>query len=325
MTGVRRGFVHEAAICDSDEAFLDIVVPFLRAGVAAGEPALLGVNARQEELVIDALGSGDGVTLLAGGEQYAHPHAALQFHWQMLTRHVDAGASRVRIVGEVPPASGGGDWTGWARYEAVINHLYAPLPVWAICPYDTRTTPSDVLADVERTHSRFASPDGGYRPSPRYRSPDTFLADRARAETEPFRRQRPDLELADPTPAGARLAVTRLAAGTSIDGQTVDALVFATNEVLTNALAHGRAPVELRVWAHPDRVTVAVRDRGHGPADPYVGLLRRPRDTPRTGGDGLWLAYQMCDQLTPVTATDGYTVYLTARSTTTPADGQVRR
>lgn len=82
----------------------------------------------------------------------------------------------------------------------------------------------------------------------------------------------------------------------------------ATNEVLSNAVTHGRPPVGVRVWASPTRVTVAVDDRGRGVPDPYAGLVHHPGNGP---GDGLRLARRLCDQLLLVTRPDGFTVYLT--------------
>ena len=37
------GYFHEAAIYDSDDEFLDVVVPHLAEAVAAGEPAIVSL------------------------------------------------------------------------------------------------------------------------------------------------------------------------------------------------------------------------------------------------------------------------------------------
>jgi hypothetical protein len=47
----RRGYVHEAVLYESDEEFLDVVVPFLQEGVAAGEPYLVALWASTTGLV----------------------------------------------------------------------------------------------------------------------------------------------------------------------------------------------------------------------------------------------------------------------------------
>jgi anti-sigma regulatory factor (Ser/Thr protein kinase) len=310
MTAGRPRFVHDAAVYGSDDEFLDIVVPFLRAGVAAREPTLLGVDGRLSALVRDALGGSEGITEFAGDDRDARPVSALRQNWETFTGYVERGAGQVRIVGEIPPTGLGADWTGWAGYEASINHLYDPLPVWAVCPFDSRRAPAAVLADVERTHRWLATP-AGRRENPRFVTPDAVLAEHARARAAPFEARRPDLHLADPSLPDARLAVSAFAQWAALDGRATDGLVFAVNEVLANAVLHGRAPVVLRAWRMPDGVTVAVRDGGDGPADPYVGLLRV---SGAAGGDGLWLAHEMCDRLTLVCAPGRFTAYLTART-----------
>jgi len=52
--------VHAAAIYGSDEAFLAMVVPFLRAGVGAGEPTLLRVEPHRRQLVRNAIATRPG-------------------------------------------------------------------------------------------------------------------------------------------------------------------------------------------------------------------------------------------------------------------------
>jgi anti-sigma regulatory factor (Ser/Thr protein kinase) len=66
---------------------------------------------------------------------------------------------------------------------------------------------------------------------------------------------------------------------------------------VTNALVHGRAPVALCAWARPGRAVVTVTDHGGGPTDPTVGLAPVPR-APGEGGFGLWIAHQLCDEVT---------------------------
>lgn len=300
-------FFHEAAVYDTDEEFLGVVVPFLRAGVAAGEPTLLGVNRRQEGLVRDALeGDAEGVTLLANEARYAHPLAALRLNHELFTGHVASGAARVRIVGEVPHPGTGAAWDGWVRYEAVVNRMYSAFPVWGICPYDARNTPPDVLADVRRLHTHLATP-GGSVPNAGYTDPAEFLAERAAAAIDDLERTAPHVELADPRPADARRAVAALARAAGLDDDGTDDAVLAANEAVSNALAHGLPPVRLRAWAAADRVVVAVRDGGAGPTDPFAGLLPG-RASELQAGLGLWVLNQVCSRVALTHGPGGFTV-----------------
>lgn len=300
-------FLHEAALYDTDEEFLAVVVPFLRAGVAAGEPTLLGVNRRQEGLVRESMDrDAEGVTMLEGESQYARPLAALRLNHELFTGHVAAGAPRVRIVGEVPHPGTGAAWDGWVRYEAVINDLYSAFPIWGICPYDTRNTPDDVLADVRRLHTHLATPEGSVA-SADYTDPVTFLAERAADALDVLERAEPQVELDDPTPAGARHAVAALAGAAGLGGDRTDDAVLAVNEAVSNAIAHGRPPVRMRAWADADRVVVAVRDAGTGPPDPYAGLLPG-RASRLQAGLGLWVLNQVCSRVALTSGPEGFTV-----------------
>ncbi len=313
------GFRHEAAIYSSDAEFLDVVVPFLRGGVAAGEPTLLAVNARQQDLVCGALGDSSGVTVLAGGEQYCRPGTALRLNREQFTGHVEAGATQVRMVGEVPHPGTGAPWDGWARYEAAINDIYSALPVWSICPYDSRTTPGDVLADVEATHPHLATPDGEHQPNPRFEDPAGFLTRRPPGSGDPLETAPPVIELVDPTPVAARQAVHDLAPRTrALDGSEVDDLAYAVSEAVTNGICHGRAPVQLRLWTGPDRIVATVIDRGDGPTDPFAGLL--PATDTSSAGLGLYLVHQMCNHVTFGRTEEGFALRLVAGVPRLPAE-----
>jgi len=307
MTDARR-FRHEAAIYRSDDELLAVAVPFLREGVQAGEATLLGVDEREQRLILDALGDTDGITPLAWGEVYASPYAALEWNHRTLNDLLANGAPRVRVLGAVPSHGTAATWDGWARYEAAVNHLYGPLDVWSVCPYDTRRTADDVLADVERTHTHLAAPDGGHVPIPAYTDPVAFLTERARQAADPLEAEAPHVAERDPTPGEARRTITALAKATFLDAATVERLLLAVSEVVTNATVHGAPPVDLRGWATDDRIVVTVRDHGPGPDDPFVGFLPR-RDQP--GGLGLWITNQACSRVALLPEPEGFTVRIT--------------
>jgi anti-sigma regulatory factor (Ser/Thr protein kinase) len=110
-------------------------------------------------------------------------------------------------------------------------------------------------------------------------------------------RSSPDRQLIGPEPVEARRAVGELARTSALTELQQHSLLGAVSEVVTNARVHGRPPVCLRAWRHRDGVLVTVTDAGDGPADPEVGGQPVERD-PGEGGIGLWLANQLCDELT---------------------------
>jgi anti-sigma regulatory factor (Ser/Thr protein kinase) len=284
----RSPFRHAAAIYASDDEFLAEVLPFVEEGLAAGDPVIVTLNTAQQDLLASVIGNPEGVSVLAAGEHYAHPLSALRANRALFEGHLQAGAARVRLVGEVP-RDDPGTWRGWARYEALCNHHLIDLPVSALCTYDTRDTPDDVLADVRRLHLLLTDPDGRQRSSPDYVEPETFLHDWSHAAVDPLEAGAPEVVLADPQPADGRHAVARLAAHAGI---APDGLVTAVSEAVTNAHLHGRPPVTLRAWSSPGRVVVTVTDAGAGPSDPFIGLL--PPDLDSTHGRGLWIAHHFC-------------------------------
>lgn len=306
----RTGHLHETAFYSSDDELLALVVPFLVDGVEAGEPTLAAFGERNQQLVRAALPRDAPVTFLPGADQYARPASTIRSYQQMLAAYAAAGASQVRVVGDVPHPGIGASWGPWARYEAAVNHAYDRFPLWGLCPYDTRTTPDDVLVEVARTHPYLATADGGHHANEAFVAPDEFLRGRLSAPPDPAEAATPDVELTGPTPAAARAAVSRLGRATALRSDVVEDLVVAVSEVVTNALAHGHPPVVLRAWADDGRLVTTVEDGGGGPDDPFVGL--EVGGSGAEGGFGLWLAHQLCDEVSLRTGPDGFTVCLVA-------------
>ncbi|WP_431877757.1 anti-sigma factor RsbA family regulatory protein [Amycolatopsis sacchari] len=305
-----EGYYHEAVYYSSDEELLAVVVPFLLGGVEAGEPTVVSLGARNAGLLREALGDVDGIVYQSGGAVYARPAAAIRSYQQLLRDYVAQGAGQIRIIGEIPPEGLGAAWDWWARYEAAINVAYDDYPLWSMCAYDTRSTPAPVLADVARTHPRSAEPGGVHRPSPAYAGAEAFLREARLVEADPLEAGAPVVDLRDPMPAEARRAL--LAANrTDLSVDDLEDFLVAVSEVVTNSLEHGLPPVRLRCWSTRERCVVTVADGGHGPEDPFAGLL--PAAKAPHGGLGLWLAHQLCDHVTFGRGRDGeFVVRLTA-------------
>lgn len=305
------GFVHEAAIYSSDRELTDAIVPLLRESVAGGGPTLVGVGPREEQLVRAALGDAADITFVSP-DANADPLLTLKYKRELFSHHARAGP--VRMVGQVPLKAIEANWDGWVRYEAAIGHVLAPLPVRAICLYDTRHASAAVLADVERTHCRLVTAGGETRASERFGDTAALLAHHMRGVPHPIEQGGPAVDLADPPIRAARDAVARAAERTGLEREDVDGLVLAASEVVTNAYAYGRPPVALRAWTSQDRVVVTVTDSGPGPAHPFVGLA------PATGelsvsGFGLWIAHTMCSRVDHILEPYGFTVRLTTTAT----------
>ncbi len=305
-----EGYFHETAFYGSDDEFVALVAPFVLDGVSAGEPTLVVCGDTNEKLLREALRDAAGITYLPADDQYARPTTAIKRYREAFVDLTASGARQIRVVGDVPHPGIGVPWDWWARYEAVVNHAFHDFPLWGMCPYDTRTTPAAVLADVARTHPRIVTADGLRRANSRFQEPQGFLAARPKPLPDLLEARSPAVLLVDPAPSEARRAAREAVAGTTLSPDEAEDLVFAASEIVTNGLSHGRPPVRFRLWADRHHVVVTVTDQGPGPADPMVGLL--PTTETATAGLGLWLAYHTCSYVTLGRDDEGFTVRVVA-------------
>jgi anti-sigma regulatory factor (Ser/Thr protein kinase) len=299
------GSDHEAGFYGSDEEFRSMILPFVEEGVAAGQPVILSYDRRKSDLLREWLENPSAVIIVANNSIYSRPALAIANYRALLERHVADGAEKIRIAGDVPHASDAGRFEGWDRYESAINVVWADLPVHALCLYDATTTSAPIRDVVERTHPTLLSPDGQRRPNARYQDPSVFRS--LPVIPDPLEDSEPLVELADPTPAAARLAVQTVGRG-RLGRDMVDDLLVAVSEAVTNALLHGGAPVTMRMWASKGRLVIHVRDGGRGPVDRLAGLVPAFRGQPAGMGLGLWLMHQLDMDVALVPDADGFTV-----------------
>lgn len=302
------GYFHQTAFYGSDEDFLAIVLPFVAEGLDAGEPVVAAFAPANQALLRDALPHTAKVMFLDGDVHYARPANAIREYSRMITDFMAGGAVQVRVTGDVPHPGMGVPWDWWARYEAAVNVAFADFPLWGLCPYDTRTTPAEVLGEVWRTHPYIATPDGDMA-NPGYSLDGSAPA---RVWSDPIERTAPVVMLVDPLPSTARAAVAVAGRLTGLSDDDTSGLMLAVSEVLSNGILHGRAPTRLRLWTAPDRIVVTVTDQGAGPTDPYIGLMPVNPASAGLGGQGLWLAHQMCSYMTMQRDAMGFTVRMVA-------------
>ncbi|MEP7113921.1 MAG: sensor histidine kinase [Ilumatobacteraceae bacterium] len=286
------GYFHETAVYGSDDELLDIVLPFLRGGLDAGEPVVVTFAEHNAALAKRALGrQTDQIRFVSGADQYARPATTIRNYRDMFAEFVAEGAQQIRVVGDVPHTGTGFDWHDWVRYEAAINRAYDDFPLWGLCPYDTRLAPADVLDHVARTHPHVATADGRHHRNPHFEDPAEFWH---RLECPPHHDRSPDIALIEPTMREARQCFATAArdAGLSVDEQ--EAVALAVSELVTNAIEHGSPPVLVEGWVQQGRVEIAVVDGGNGPSAPFTGLVPA---SGRAGGRGLWIVNQICDSV----------------------------
>ncbi|KJK38314.1 hypothetical protein UK23_41330 [Lentzea aerocolonigenes] len=296
------GFYHETAFYGSDDDFLAIAVPFVEGGLRDGQPTMIACAQKNTALLRDALGREDAVTYLPGADQYSRPADAIASYRDIFGKHSRQGATQIRTVGDVPHPGYGVPWDWWGRYENAVNQAFAEFPLWGLCPYDTRTTPPEVLADVARTHPYVAAASGEHLPNPGFGNGSPL----SNPVADVLEQGSPRVSLVDPTPAAVREAVSAAITGTELTEDNAHDIVYAASEIVTNGLSHGVAPVRFRLWADDSRVVVTATDDGPGPSDPMAGLM--PTTATRSAGLGLWILHRTCDYVSMGRDEDGFTV-----------------
>jgi anti-sigma regulatory factor (Ser/Thr protein kinase) len=302
------GRFHEVGFYRSDAEFAALIVPFVEDGVAAGQPVILGYDDRKASLLRSWLSDPAAVTFLADTSLYATPARAIASYRQMFEDLTAAGATQIRIAGDVPHEGNGGRFAGWDRYESAATTVWDQFPVWSRCLYDATTAAPRVLDIAARTHPRIVLPSGQYQPSRRYQQAADFQP--LPPDPDPLEDSVPAIVLCDPSPAQVRHVLTSIGGG-RVSDTALEELMIGAGEAVGNARRHGGPPVTARIWAGSGRILVHVRDTGPGPADPLAGLVPA-RAWPGQRGGGLWLIHMLGLDAALIRSPDGFTVRLAA-------------
>lgn len=97
--------------------------------------------------------------------------------------------------------------------------------------------------------------------------------------------------------------------GTRLPDDRLQGFVLAINEVITNVVLHAGSDGRLVLWLTEGSVWCTVTDSGPGIPQRYA----EPPEVPEAydvGGRGIWLAHQLCDEVTVATGPIGTTIGL---------------
>ncbi|MGH3827371.1 MAG: anti-sigma factor RsbA family regulatory protein, partial [Pseudonocardiaceae bacterium] len=153
-------FAHQALLYHGTREYLEGTVPFIREGLAAGEPVALAVPGPNLRLILTELGTdAERVRLLDMTRAGRNPGRIIP---NVLRAFADAHTfGRVRIIGEHL-------WTGrtareypaCAQQETLINIALAGRPVTLLCPYDADRVGPQTLAEAEACHPQLIDASG---------------------------------------------------------------------------------------------------------------------------------------------------------------------
>jgi AcrR family transcriptional regulator/anti-sigma regulatory factor (Ser/Thr protein kinase) len=279
MSALKPGLVHEALVYASDEEFLARVVPFLRDGIATGQPAIAVVTPKKIALLREALGQdAQRVSFTDASTHYRRPaHAIAEYRRQLDVELSRPNAQLVRVIGEVQFGPTGQEHAEWTRYESMLNRGFAGYPAWVICPYDTRALPEQVVADALHTHP-FVSTSDQRDTSAGYIETDELVerplireTDRAASGRDPLAqltvtRER-DLD-------DLRRVVAGAARAAGLAPRIVDDVAVAAAELVRDGLRHGEGEVSVQLGRDGARwhCEVTDRDSNQTTLDESIGL-----------------------------------------------------
>jgi anti-sigma regulatory factor (Ser/Thr protein kinase) len=290
-------FAHPALFYRGTEEYLAGTVPFVRDGLAAGEPVAVAVPPPNLDLLRAELAEYAGqVSFLDMAVVGRNPGRIIP---GVLRAFADAHPDgRVRIIGEpIWPGRTAVEYPACVQHEALINMAFAGRSVTILCPYDVARLDDVSLTDAVATHPLLVDATGG-RDSDRY-APERVVA----AYNEPLTPPETAFQLSFDA---AQLAVVRrvsaeFARRAGLPARRIDDLEVIVNELATNSVVHGGSGT-LSIWAEDSRIVYEVRDRGRL-TDPLVG--RRPVDLDNLSGRGVLLVNYLADLVRVYTGDDG--------------------
>jgi anti-sigma regulatory factor (Ser/Thr protein kinase) len=305
---------HGAAVIGSRRELLDTALPFLDAGLRAGDLVALTCPPETVELLSRELGeraraveSDPRMSLLG-----SRAPDALTMCRRYLERATATGSGRLRVLAEVDFGTDPADWREGQRFESVYNRLLGEAPVSSICLYDRRRLSPDVVASAAATHPVLV--DGQvWSISPGFQDPRVYVPSLP-VPRAPIEDADPIFAVANaPTLAGLRHQLGAVLASLVADRDQQEDLHLAASEIAANAFRHGVRPVSARVWADGDRVICVITDRGTSYSDPLSGFTPAHGLDLSRGGMGLWLARKLWDHVDVLPGESGLSVRLSSR------------
>lgn len=299
-------FAHPALFYSGEEDYLAGTLPFVREGLAAGDPVAVAVPDPNLELLRDALGPDATVVHMIDMRVAGlNPGRIIP---GVLRAFADAhpGAGHVRIIGEPIWAGRSAlEYPACVQHEALINMAFAGRSVSILCPYDLDGLDDAVLDDAKVTHPVLW--ESGKEATSQAYDPGDIIS----TYNRPFQPPRPDsgtvvgLEFeAGSLPRTRDVAIEQAAHHGMALGRISDVEIV-VNELATNSVRHGGGSGTLRIWAEDGLFICEIADRGHV-ADPLTG--RRPAGLGTKGGRGVLLANYLSDLLRLHTTPDGTSV-----------------
>jgi anti-sigma regulatory factor (Ser/Thr protein kinase) len=288
------GYRHEALLWDGDDQFLAGTVPFVREGLAAGQPVMAALTPARTRLLRDGLGDDSpGVAFVNMAELGANPSRIIPA-WRTFADEHTADGGAVRGIGE-PIWSGRhpAELAECQLHEALLNMAVSPdVPLWLLCPYDVASLSEEVIQEAHRSHPVVVDVEhtvGSEAYAGAHHVASLFARELPQVAVDVAVSHR---VLDSQALRAVRADVRAHALSAGLATERSDDLVLAVHEIAANTVQYARGEGELRIWEEPNALVFEVSGPSHI-VDPLVG--RHPPSWESEGGRGLWLANQLCD------------------------------
>jgi anti-sigma regulatory factor (Ser/Thr protein kinase) len=297
----------------TDAELLAVALPFLDAGLRAGDLVVLSCPAETVDLIRARLGkdatrveSEPRASLLG-----SRAPDALEISRRFLERAQASGSGRLRVLAGIDFGADPADWREGQRYESVTNRLLGDA-VSAMCLYDRRRVATKVVESVAATHPYLVH-GTDWRRNPAFQDPGVYVP-ALPLPRAPVEDGDPVFSIENaPTLAGLRHKLGAVLATLVHDRDQQEDLHLAASEIAANAFRHGVRPVSARVWADGDLVICVISDRGTSYKDPFSGFTPAHGLDLSQGGMGLWLARKLWDHVDVLPSDSGLSVRLSTR------------
>jgi len=300
-------FQHEALFYAGEPDFLGGTLPFVYAGLDAGDAVLVVVDAGKIDSMRAALSDDAHRVSFADMAEVGRNPAMIIPAWRDFLDEHGGHEGGVRGIGEpIWAERSPAELVECQRHEALLNVAFAGGTPWRLlCPYDTASLAPDVLRDVGHSHPLLTD-IRGRQASTDYCGDGWPGADDELPEPPgPV----PRLDFGPGPLDGVRRFVAERARSVLAADELSD-LLLAVTEVASNSLVHGGGHGSLRVWRTDRGAVCEVRDEGWI-QDPLAGRARPGVDRDR--GRGLWMANRLCDLMQVRSSAAGTVIRLHAR------------
>jgi anti-sigma regulatory factor (Ser/Thr protein kinase) len=274
-------YSHEAYFYAGSDEYLDRAVPFVEAGIEAGEAILLALPQPKRELMRQALEGRAAQVHFMNMEEVGRNPARLIAFWRDFLREDERLATGARGLGEpVYAGRSAAEVEEGEQHERLVDLAFGGHgKLTFLCPYDAANLDDAVLEAAASAHAD--NHDHG--------AEELLAGELPQPEAAAAKLHFRVADLRD-----VRRVASEQAEQAGIREQRAADLVLALSEVATNSVLHGGGEGDLAIWNEDGALVCEVRDAGQI-EDPLVGR-QRPASS-QIGGRGLWIANQLCDLL----------------------------